>query len=179
MTGLPQLAFGTAVLTAERLTGRRTSPGSPVAVVIGLAGLGRQGAAMAASSTDTAAKRQVMPEVSRDGLRKLVRDAGTRGAISMVRSRRAAQVGLTSMVDSSLAWMIDRVMPLVKEKIIPAVAEDMADDPKVREAVTTLFREQGQGMITDATLELRENSAAADDRVESAFQRMLRYTSDR
>ena len=50
------------------------------------------------------------------------------------------------------------------------IVDDLAHDPNIR----TMISEQSQGVVTDATEELRETSAEADDRVELAFRRLFR-----
>ncbi len=49
-------------------------------------------------------------------------------------------------------------------------SSDLTTDPKIRDLVA----EQGRGLVGDAAHELRESAANADDRVESAFLRLLR-----
>ncbi len=188
MTGLPRIALGTAVLTAERLAGR-TSASSPVAIAVGLADQGR-------TSARNAAKRltSVRLKAPTLDLKQMLHDAGARGAIAMSRSRREAEAALRSAMDNSFGWaeqkvvpkvvedlmpqivndivpkIIDGVMPQIRTKVVPVIVDDLAQDPKVR----TMITEQSQSVVTDATEELRETSAEADDRVELAFRRLFR-----
>jgi hypothetical protein len=186
MTGIPRLAFGTAVLARDRLFGR-TTPGSPMAIALGLAAQGRESAARLIDKIRR-------PEIKRPSLKKLVHDAGVRGAITMSRSRRDAEAALRGVMDGSVDWaekrvvpkvvedmmpyvvntlvpkVIDGVMPQVREKVLPVLIDDMSSDPKVRKLIT----EQSQGMVSEAAVELRVTSEDADDRVESAFRKVFR-----
>jgi hypothetical protein len=188
MTGLPRLALGTAVLTAERLAGR-TSASSPVAIAVGLADQGRKSARSAARKLTSL--RIKAPTLD---LKQMLHDAGTRGAIAMSRSRRDAEATLRSVMDNSFDWaeqkvvpkvvdelmpqivndivpkILDGVMPEIRTKVIPVIIDDLAHDPKVR----TMITEQSQSVMSDATMELRETSAGADDRLEIAFRRLFR-----
>jgi hypothetical protein len=188
MTGLPRLALGTAVLTAERLAGR-ASASSPFAIAVGLADQGRKSARSAAKRLTS--MRLKAPAID---LRQVLHDAGARGAIAMSRSRRDAEATLRSVMDNSFDWaeqkvvpkvveemmpqivnnivpkILDGVMPQIRTKVLPVIIDDLAHDPNVR----TMITEQSQSAMADATLELRETSADADDRLEIAFRRLFR-----
>jgi hypothetical protein len=73
------------------------------------------------------------------------------------------------LVEQTLPRLIDGALPAIRAQVMPVVVDDMTTDPKVRDLVS----EQGRGLIGEAAQELRENAASADDRVESAFQRLL------
>ncbi len=176
------------MLTAERLAGRTTSS-SPVAIAVGLADQGRKRARNAARRFTTMKVKP--PNLN---IRQLLHDAGARGAIAMSRSRRDAEATLRSAMDGSVNWaerkvvpkviedlmpqivndvvpkIIDGVMPQIRTKVLPVIVEDLSHDPKVR----TMIAEQSQSVLTDATVELRETSAEADDRLEIAFRRLFR-----
>lgn len=169
MTGLPKLALGAAVLAGERLTGR-TSASSPVAMAIGLA---QQGTARVVGAASKVGKARIkLPS-----LKQILHDAGARGAITMSRSRREAESTIRSaldgalpMVDAFVPKVIDRVLPQIRAKVLPAVVDDLSSDPKVR----AMIAEQSQGVLNDATDELREHTAEADDRLESGVRRLFR-----
>jgi hypothetical protein len=185
MTGFPKLAFGTAVLARERLFGR-VSAESPMAIALGLAARGRDRAVQALD--------RIKPPRPKLDVRQALHDAGARGAIAMSRSRRDAESALRGMVDDSMAWaeqrvvpkvvddmmpyivntlvprVLDGVMPQVRAKVMPVIIEDLSQDPKVREMIT----DQTQSVITEAAAELRETSEDADDRLEAAFRKMMR-----
>jgi hypothetical protein len=74
------------------------------------------------------------------------------------------------LVSKTLPRLIDGAMPEIRLRVLPVVVDDLTTDPKIR----GLVAEQGRGMIGDAAHELRDSSANADDRVESAFLRLLR-----
>jgi hypothetical protein len=164
----------------ERLMGR-VSPQSPVAVAVGLADKGRKRAGAAANKLLSSAREVRPPEMSMAQVKAFMRDAGTRGAISLSRSRREAETRLRSLVDGSVSGVmpyltdrivpkvIDGALPQVRERVMPVIIDDLSTDPKVR----AMISEQSQSIVTDATTELRETSAAADDRVESTFRRLF------
>ena len=52
----------------------------------------------------------------------------------------------------------------------PAVIDDLTHSPQVRE----LMLEQGRGVVGEAAQHLRSSTAAADDKLESAFRRLVR-----
>lgn len=187
MTGFPRLAFGTAVLARERLFGRVTAE-TPIAIALGLAAQGRDGAARMLADV----RRKT--GIKTPSLREALHNAGARGAIAMSRSRRDAESALRGVMNSSVEWaekrvvpkvvddmmpyvvntvvpqVIDGAMPQVREKVIPVIIDDLSRDPKVRKLIT----DQSQSVVGEAANELRETSEAADDRVEAAFNRMMR-----
>jgi hypothetical protein len=191
MNDFSRLAFGTVVLARERLLGRATAD-SPIAIALGLAAQGREEATRALGRIKLPTIKR--PEIMTPALKKALHDAGTRGAIAMSRSRRHAESALREVVDESVGWaenrvvpkivedmlpyivntlvpkVIDGVMPQVREKVLPMVIDDLTQDPKVRKLIT----DQSQSAVSAAAAELRETSEAADDRLEAAAQKMLR-----
>jgi hypothetical protein len=186
MTDFPRLAFGTAVLARERLFGRARAD-TPIAIALGLAAQGREGAVRVVA-------RLRRPVVKAPSLRQALHDAGARGAIVMSRSRRDAESALREVMDDSVGWaekkvvpkvvedmmpyivntlvpkVIDGVMPQVREKVLPVLIDDLSRDPKVRKLIT----DQSQSAVSEAASELRETSEGADDRLEAAFNRITR-----
>ena len=77
------------------------------------------------------------------------------------------------LVEQTMPRLIDGALPAIRAQIMPVIVDDLAADPKLRDLVT----EQGRGLLGEAALELRESTASADDRVESAFRRLLRRPS--
>jgi hypothetical protein len=181
------MAFGTAVLARERIFGRATAD-TPIAIALGLAAQGREGAAR------MLARVRLRPALKAPSLREALHNAGARGAIAMSRGRRDAESALRGVVDGSVDWaeknvmprvvepmlpyvvntlvpkVIDGVMPQVREKVLPVIIDDLSHDPKVRKLIT----DQSQSAVGEAAGELRETSEQADDRVEAAFHRMMR-----
>ncbi len=164
MTDFPRLAFGTAVLARERLFGRVTA-NSPMAIMLGLADQGR------------ALAKKIKPpkvKVPKLDIPKILHNAGVRGAIVMRRSRRDAEATLRGVVDGSVDWLVPKViddaMPQIREKVLPVLVDDLSRDPKVRKMIT----DQSQSVVSEAAVELRETSAGADDRLETAFRKLLR-----
>jgi hypothetical protein len=187
MTGFPRVAFGTVVLARDRIFGRATAD-TPIAIALGLAAQGREGAARMLAEV----RRRT--GVKAPSLREALHNAGARGAIAMSRGRRDAEAAFRGVMDGSVEWaekrvvprvvedmmpyvvntvvpqVIDGVMPQVREKVLPVIIDDLSRDPKVRKLIT----DQSQSAVSDATGELRETSEKADDRVEAAFNRMTR-----
>jgi hypothetical protein len=185
MTDLSRLAFGTAVLARERLLGR-VSADSPMAIALGLAAQGRDRA--------TKVLGRFKPPTPKLNVKQALHDAGARGAIAMSRSRRDAETALREVMDGSMNWaetvvvpkvvedmmpyivntlvpkVLDGVMPQVREKVLPVIIDDLSRDPKVRKMIT----DQTQSVINEAAAELRESSEEADDRLESAFRKIMR-----
>src|SRR5690349_7069612 len=163
MTGIPRLAFGTAVLARERLFGRVTAD-SPMAIALGLAS---QGLALVSKI-----KRPTV-KVPKLDVKQALHNAGIRGAITMRRSRRDAETTLRGVMDGSVTWAETRVVPklvddmlpyimsTVREKVLPVLVDDLSRDPKVRKMIT----DQSQSVVGEAAVELRETSAGADDRL--------------
>ncbi|GAA2396084.1 hypothetical protein Cme02nite_56590 [Catellatospora methionotrophica] len=139
------------------------------------------------------ATRAALPASPIDTARDVVSSAGQRGHDTLVSSRAAASVALRDTVDESLTWvektivprMMDNLMPYlinsvvprlvegaipeIRRKVIPVVIDDMTRDPRLQELIT----EQSRGVLANATDELRETSASADDRIESSFRRVF------
>jgi hypothetical protein len=74
------------------------------------------------------------------------------------------------LVDEVVPRLIDGALPEIRTRVLPVVIEDLTNDPRVR----NLVLEQGRGAVGEATNNLRSTSASADDRVESAFRRLVR-----
>ena len=66
-------------------------------------------------------------------------------------------------------------MPEIRAKLLPAVIDDLADSPQLRD----LMLEQGRGVVGDAAQHLRSTTASADDRVESAFRKLVKGGGNR
>lgn len=132
-------------------------------------------------------------EITR-GSARIARRLGSRGTEAMADSRDHALARLRSGLDGSVDWVattvaprlvdrmmpylvseavpriIDGAMPYVRRTVLPALIEDLTRDPEVREMIS----EQGRGVLTDATLHLREGSADADDLIETRFRKLFR-----
>jgi hypothetical protein len=131
---------------------------------------------------------------SRQRFDRMVLDARRRGAATVAAGRAEATALVQTTVADGLAWaqaqavpqivdglvphlvdevvprIIDGAMPEVRARVLPVVIEDLTHDPQIRD----LMREQGRGMVGEAAEHLRTTSATADDRVESAFRRLVR-----
>jgi hypothetical protein len=189
-----RLALGMAVLAAERLR-----PGSPAsdAFATGV-GLLQQTAAEAR----TLVRRVMRPPVrfasrtvdiasylsgsdsprrslsrSREIIGRVVSEARRRGEATVAAGRADATAFVEANVNDGIAWaqtrvvprLIDGALPEIRARILPVVIEDLTNDPRVRELVL----EQSEGVVNEATQHLRSTTAAADNRVESAFRRFV------
>src|SRR5512139_1142913 len=124
MTGIPKLAFGTALLARERFFGRVKAE-SPMAIALGLAAQGRERAAKALD--------RIKPPRPKLNVKQTLHDAGTRGAIVMSRSRRDAESALRGVMEGSMSWAEKRVVPKVVEDMMPYIVNTMV--PKVIDGV--------------------------------------------
>jgi hypothetical protein len=127
-------------------------------------------------------------------LANVVAEAEHTGRATMIAGRHDAIAFLQASVDDGVDWaearvvprivddlvphlinevlprIIDGAMPAIRERVLPAVIDDLAADPKIRDMVV----EQSRGVIGEATDNLREGTASADDRVEILARRLLR-----
>jgi hypothetical protein len=74
------------------------------------------------------------------------------------------------LVDEVVPRLIEGAMPEIRNRVLPIVIEDLTSDPQVRELVV----EQGRGVVGEAAQQLRASTASADERLESAFRRLVR-----
>jgi hypothetical protein len=154
----------------------------------------------------TAAFAAILPAVvvprrslahSRAVLRRVSTEARRRGEAAVAAGRSDASAFLQAGVSDSIAWaqarvvpqivdglvphlvdavvprLIEGAMPEIRTQVLPIVIEDLTKDPRVRELVL----EQGRGVVGEAAQQLRATTATADDRIESAFRRLVRSPS--
>ena len=193
-TRLPRLVLGLTALAADRVrTGTKagTKAGETLATVVGLV----QQSADAARRVGTPPARAAagglrlmggLPGASlvrgplqraRDQLTRTVADANARGRETIAAGRADAVLFVQSTVEESLAWveasvvprLLDGALPQVRTNVLPVVIDDLTADPRVRDLVV----EQSRGMLGEAADQLRTHAASADDRVESAFRRLV------
>jgi hypothetical protein len=124
----------------------------------------------------------------------MVAEARDRGAAAVAESRADATAFVQTTVNDAIAWaqaqaipqivdglvphlvdsvvprIIDGAMPEIRSRVLPVVIDDLTNDPQVRD----LMVEQGRGVVGEAAEHLRSTTASADDRVESAFRRLVR-----
>jgi hypothetical protein len=134
---------------------------------------------------------------SRERIDRVVAEARDRGAAAVAESRADASAFVQATVSEAIAWaqaqaipqivdglvphlvdsvvprLIDGALPEIRSRVLPVVIEDLTTDPRVRD----LAVEQGRGVVGEAAEHLRSTSASADDRVESAFHRLVRRSS--
>ena len=133
-------------------------------------------------------------ERSRARLAEVMARARLRGQATVAAGRADAQAFVQASVADTLSWaqaravpqlvdglvphLVDEVVPRILEgtlpeirtRVLPAVIDDLANSPQVRELVL----EQGKSVAGEAAENLRGTTATADDRVESAFRRLIR-----
>jgi hypothetical protein len=131
---------------------------------------------------------------SRERVGRAVLDARRIGAATVAAGRADATEFVQQTVSDGLAWaqaravpqivdglvphlvdevvprIIDGALPEIRDRVLPVVIEDLTTDPQVRD----LVREQGMGVVGEAAQHLRTTTSTADDRVESAFRRLVR-----
>jgi hypothetical protein len=113
----------------------------------------------------------------RDRLRDELAEARATGNAKIEAGRVEALAFLRTSVDDGIAWaqenvvpkVIEGALPEIRRRVIPVVIEDLTADPRVRDLVV----EQGRGVIGDTAIQLRNGTAAADDRVEKAYRRVF------
>ncbi|HET6212628.1 MAG TPA: hypothetical protein VFE14_07115 [Micromonosporaceae bacterium] len=169
-----RLALGLAALAAERIRGSAPG-GDTLATVVGLAQrtvyaagrlaapparLASRGVRWAAELPGAGLVRRPIGRVAAGAREELVA-ARARGRQTVAAGRVEAVAFVQSGADDGLAW--------VRAKVLPVLIEDLAADPRIRDLVV----EQSRGMLDDAAEQLRSSTETADDRVESAFRRLL------
>jgi hypothetical protein len=73
------------------------------------------------------------------------------------------------LIASVVPRIIDGALPYIREKVLPVVIDDLTESPQLRELIT----EQSRDVVADAATDLRDSTAAADDRVEAGFRRLF------
>ncbi len=71
--------------------------------------------------------------------------------------------------------LVDASIPILRGKVLPILIEDLTDNPLLRE----LLLEQSRGVVGQATKQLRNATARADDRAERFFHRLVHRDSER
>lgn len=79
------------------------------------------------------------------------------------------------LISSVVPRIIDGALPHIREKILPIIIEDLTESPQLRELIT----EQSRDVVADAAMDLRDSTAAADDRVEAGFRRLFNLSPAR
>ncbi|WP_027343500.1 hypothetical protein [Hamadaea tsunoensis] len=173
---LPELALGGAVLAADTVSeavsgfARRTVAAGRKTVA---------GTIGAGSRAVTGARDTAVQNLYRR------RDAG----LSKLRSTAEAQLTwvettivprvvddlMPYLTSSVLPRMIDAALPQIREKVVPIVIADLAESEELRELIT----EQSRDVVADAASDLRDSTAAADDRLETGFRRIFHLSAAR
>jgi len=189
---LSRLALGVSVLAGERLRLFDKPAPETLAVLVGVAERGRDRARRALRSAGDTAK-QMAPRPPRR-VREFLDEARARGDKTIRLGRLEAKGWLNRTMDDSIRWaertiiprvvddmtphivnnvvpkVLDGVMPVIRSRVVPVIIEDLSTDERIR----TLIQEQSHGMVSEATEELRENSARADDRLENSFRKLFK-----
>jgi hypothetical protein len=156
------------VLAGERFRLIRGPTPGTLALLVGAADRGRE------------AGRRVMRMAAEfapgppERMRRFLDETRERGEKTIRLGRLEARGWFDTIVPRMIGDMtprvIDAAMPQIRTRVVPVIIEDLAADERVR----ALISEQSHGMISDATDELRETSARADDQLESGFKRLFR-----
>jgi hypothetical protein len=129
-------------------------------------------------------KRTSLPELA-------VGSAVLAGDVARGLVRKAAAMPLTwvetrlvpKIIDDLMPYLtsnvvprvIDGALPYIRARVMPIVIEDLTESPQLRELIT----EQSRDVVADAATDLRDSTAAADDRVEAGFRRLFHMTPAR
>lgn len=189
---LSRLALGATVLAGERLRLFDKPVPETLAVLVGVAERSRDRARRALHRAGDTAK-QIAPRPPKR-VRDFLEEAHARGDRTIRLGRLEARGWLNRTVDDSIRWaertiiprvvddmtphivnnvvpkVLDGVMPHIRRRVVPLIIEDLSTDERIR----TLIQEQSHGIVTEATDELRENSARADDRLENSFRKLFK-----
>jgi len=189
---LGRLALGAAVLAGERLKLFDKPVPDSLAILVGVAGRGRDIARRLLRRTSERALRMAPSPPER--VRQFLDETRARGDKTIRVGRLEAEGWLRTSMDESIRWaertviprvvddmtphlvnhvvpkILDGVMPQIRARVVPVIIEDLATDERVHSLIT----EQSHSIVTEAAEELRETSARADDRVENSFRRMFR-----
>ncbi|HKD96449.1 MAG TPA: hypothetical protein VKB69_02500 [Micromonosporaceae bacterium] len=129
---------------------------------------------------------------SRERLNDLMLDARATGRVTVAAGRQDADAFVRASVADGMAWagtqavprivdslvphlvdsviprLIEGSLPEIRSRVIPAVLDDLANDPKVRHLVT----EQSRTAVEDAVKHVHADVAKADNKVIKAFRRL-------
>ena len=191
-TNPARVALGLAALAAERVQAGTPNNTEVLATAVGLIEEARQavrdtarrvgasrvgrplwGAARRVPDLPGAAAIRSPLQNARARASQTAAAARARGRGAVVAGRAEAAAFVRSNVDEAVGWLmprvIDKALPEIRTRILPVVVEDLAADPRVRD----LLLEQSRDVLGEAAGGLRGHTATADDRVESAFRRMI------
>jgi len=157
---LPELALGSAVLAADAARGlvRRAAGLGTEAWQSGKQAAATQVRSAAAAPLDWA-EQNLIPKVVDDLMPYLVSSVVPR-----------IIDGLTPyLVATAVPRILDGVLPQIRAQVLPLLIEDLTQSPQLRELIT----EQSRDVVADAATDLRDSTAAADDRVETGVRRLF------
>jgi hypothetical protein len=133
---------------------------------------------------------------TRASLRAAVGEADRRGRAGIQGRRTDASALVDGTVSGTLDWvqvnvmpqlvddlvphlisdvvprLIDGALPEITARVIPALIEDMTNDPRIRELILA----QSRGVLGQVTEQVRTGTARADDRFEAAAHRVFGRT---
>jgi hypothetical protein len=189
---LGRVALGATVLAGERLRLFDKPVPDSLAVLVGVAGRGRDTARRLLRRTNERV-RDMAPQPPQR-VRQFLDDTRARGERTIRVGRLEAQGWFKTTMDESIRWaertviprvvddmtpylvktvvpkILDGAMPQIRSRVVPVIVEDLSTDERIR----TLIAEQSHSILAEATDELRDTSARADDRLEGSFRRMFR-----
>ncbi|HZM81271.1 MAG TPA: hypothetical protein VFC19_36560 [Candidatus Limnocylindrales bacterium] len=196
---LGRLALGATVLAGQRLRLLGKPVPETLAVLVGVAERGRDTARHALRRAEDTAKKardtakNVSPRPPKR-VREFLDEARSRGTKTIRVGQLEAKGWFARTMDDSIRWaernviprvvddmtphivknvvpkVISGVMPQIRTQVVPMIIEDLSKDERIRR----LIAEQSHGIVTEATEELQENSARADDRLEDSFRKLFK-----
>ena len=129
---------------------------------------------------------------SRERFNELMLDARAKGRATVAAGREDADTFVRASVADGMAWvgtqavprivdslvphlvdsvvprLIEGALPEIRARVMPAVVDDLTNDPKVRDLVT----EQSRAAVEDAVKRVRTDLAEADSKVMKVFHRL-------
>ncbi|MCP2322502.1 hypothetical protein HDA40_001009 [Hamadaea flava] len=86
---------------------------------------------------------------------------------------RLMESALPLIEKQMMPGLLDAAIPLLQDKVVPLMIKDLTESEELRELIT----EQSRDVVADAAGDLRDSTAAADDRLEIGFRRLFHLSS--
>jgi len=162
---LPEVAVGSAVLATDTVRG----------LMMRAAHAGEHAIRSAAQVPLDFATTKVIPKVVDDLMPYLTSSVLPRfldAALPQIEAKllpRLMEAALPLIEERMMPRLLDAAMPLLQAKVLPVMIRDLTESEELRELIT----EQSRDVVADAAGDLRDSTAAADDRVETGFRQMF------
>jgi hypothetical protein len=180
-TRATRLAVGTAMMAGERVRGDVRAAGDrSLALVVGLL-VKTRNEAIRRTGTATTRVRDVIVEAERRGQESLaggrqeanaLADGAVQSAVAWAQVKVVPQIIddlVPHIISDVMPRLIDGALPEIKARVIPALLDDLTNDPQIRELILSHSR----GVMGQVTEQLRTGTSNADDRFEATAHRLL------